>query len=84
MTTAPAAPDRDAYEGRRTAVLRRVRVSGIARSTIARHLGYTGEGGAVYVRRVLNGQDTSAPMLDRIEIALGEIDAAEAQTAEGR
>ena len=73
MTTAPAASARDAYDGRRVALLRRVRVSGVTRSAIARHLGYTSESGPVYVRRVLNGQDTSAPMLSKIEAALDAV-----------
>ena len=67
---ATAAPDRpqaarDDYEARRLALRRTLRIGGLSKADVARGIGYDTESGAVYVRSVLNGGDTSAPVLTR-------------------
>ena len=73
-TISPDRPPAGDYEARRAAVERRVKLSDLSRAEIARRLGYDTESGSVYVRSVIGGHDTSAPMLARIE---GVLDAAE-------
>ena len=51
-------------------VARRLKAAGISKAEAARRIGYASEAGAVYVRAVLGGRTTSAPVLDAIERAV--------------
>lgn len=58
------------YDARREAVNKRLREAGVSKADAARGIGYHTESGTAYVRQVLSGASTSAPVLDRIDAFL--------------